>query len=712
MKLTTILPLLAAFAAGCGQNQPSGARDPLEGAAAGCNVLLITMDTTRADHLGCYGMSAAKTPNLDALAASGARFDACYSQAPITLVSHSTLMTGVYPPEHGVRDNGSYALGPELPVLAETFRKKGYRTGGFVACQVLDRRYGLQRGFEAFDDEMPEGPGGARFHDRPADRVCAPALAWLDEVASQRFFGWVHLFDPHAPYDPPEAYLAAADGSAYDGEISYMDQHVGLLLGKLREKGALDRTLVIAVADHGESLGDHGYDWHALLVYRGIMRVPLIISLPGKIQAGVATQVVGVVDMAPTIYALMGWKPPGAMSGRGLLPLLRGERLPPRAVYGESHFGYENFGWAKLQFVVDDDYHYIRAPEPELFDLRVDPGETSNLAATDRARRDQLEAALATMESEMRKRDAVGVALDAEAIESLRALGYVGGAGADPPPDAILPDPKKMIDVELAYRRAQSLLGFRQPMAVIEMMEPAVERSPHSFCLVELLGKAYAGAGMHEFAQATLLNALALNPRAADTWEFLARVLGARGDLPGAVRACRQALDLFPEHRIARESLAHLESEAEQQRTRIGALREQCAQSPGGEACLALGRELARAGEAPEALETLGRLQDSEARMTLAWLLATAPDEGLRDGPRAVRLARQAIETDGETPLALDTLAAALAETGEYDEAVMVAVRGVQQAASGDEALAASIERRMRLYRAGQAYHQPGAVDN
>jgi arylsulfatase A-like enzyme/Flp pilus assembly protein TadD len=717
-RLLAVAALGLTLLTGCRQTPgASPAREPLFGAAAGCNVLLITMDTTRADRIGCYGFAQARTPNLDGLAGAGVRFEACFSQAPITLVSHATLMTGTYPPEHGVRDNARYALGPELPVLAEIFQKRGYRTAGFVACQVLDRRYGLQRGFEVFKDQMARSPEGRPFHDRPGGMVTEEVLAWLDTVAGGPFFGWAHFFDPHAPYTPPKPFLDSAGGSAYDGEIAFMDEQIGKLLAKLREKAMLDRTLVIAVADHGESLGEHGYNWHALLVYHGIMRVPLILSLPGRIpQGAVVPQVVGVVDVAPTLLDLMGWETPGEMSGRSLAATLRGQALPPRPIYGESDFPYENFGWAKLRFLVDEQWKYIRAPEPELFEWRTDPGELKNRAAEALERLKDYEDALASLEGAMRRRESVSVALDAETIEAMKSLGYVGGASGDPPPDAELPDPKRMVDVEEAFRRAESLLGFRRPLAAIELMAPAVERSPRSFALLELLGKAYAGAGLQELAHKTLLDALAAQPRSADTWEFLSRVLEIRGALPAAVKACEKALELFPEHQAAQRTLPRLRQADGDQAARIDQLHKDYAAHPDDATCLALSEELARRGATGEAIQTLRRRVGdaplpAELANLLAWLLATSPQPALRDGGEAARLARLACET-APTAGALDTLGAALAEAGQYDEAAETALRALQAARSvGDDALAAAVERRLGLYRAGKPYRTPGGSE-
>jgi len=711
----TLLPVLVmTLGGGCGDEDRVGAGDG-RGIASGCNVLLITLDTTRADRLGCYGWTRAVTPTLDALAHSGVRFEKVYAQAPITLPSHVTMMTGTYPPEHGVRDNGRYALGPELTTLAEVFQRHGYRTAAFIACQVLDSRYGLARGFEVYDDRMPLRTPDQAFYDRPADRVCDNVLSWLPSARGGPFFCWVHLFDPHAPYTPPAEYLDQA-GSPYDGEVAFMDANISRLIEWLRANELLANTLVIAVADHGESLGEHGYGFHALLVYDGIMRVPLIFSLPGRLPADVTrTGIVRVVDVMPTILDLMGWETPPEVSGESLLAALSGEETAQRAAYVESDFPFESFGWSKLRSLVEERWKYIRAPRRELYDLLADPGELRNLAETQTSIVKRMEKRLGELEQRMQRRTAVAVEVDTDTMRALRGLGYVGGGAPAGAPTANLKNPADMVDVVDDFRRAETLLDARRALEVIELMEPAAECSPESFVIVELLARAYAGAGILECAQGLLHEALAIRPEAPGPLIMLARVYDARGAAAQAIEACSKVLEYEPDHQEARNLLPALQRALERQEQRLGELRQRFRAGPESvDTCLSLARALLGAGQTGEALDVLRaglarNPDDARLASELAWQLATTPADELRNGAEAVRLARTLCREAGESRAdLLDTLGAALAEAGQFEQAADAARRAGNLAKeAGQQALSIVIARRLRLYQAQRPYRSP-----
>ena len=314
-----MLVLLCGLASGCGRQCTRGS------SLTGDNVLLITLDTTRADRLGCYGYARAATPALDALARRGTLFERALAQVPMTLPSHATLLTGRYPREMGIRLNEQAALGRDHPTLASVFKGQGYRTGAFVAAFVLDSRYGLDRGFEVYDDDVGEG-----VLMRRANEVTNRALAWLEGVKKQPFFVWIHYFDPHKPYEPPEAFLGVG-ADAYDGEIAFVDTEVARLTKWLEAQHLTDRTLVVVAGDHGESLGEHGEHGHAMFLYETNLHVPLLLAHPrlGKPGARVAT-VVELADVFRTILDLFGWRIPDALISRSLAPALRGQPLEPQ----------------------------------------------------------------------------------------------------------------------------------------------------------------------------------------------------------------------------------------------------------------------------------------------------------------------------------------------------------------------------------------------
>ena len=715
-----ILPVVTAFAlviaaVGCERQELSqGAASglSLRGQAAGCNLLLITLDTTRADRLGCYGWEDAHTPHLDALAESGTRFEQAYSHVPITLPSHANLLTGTRPPENGVRGHGYYALGTELPTLAEYFRRADYRTGAFVSATVLDSRYGLDRGFETYDDEMVRTSTGEWRSQRPADVVCDRALAWLRQVGHEQFMCWVHFFDPHTPYEAPPSYVSKTS-HPYDAEVAFADANVGRLVDWLRADSLLAKTLIVVVADHGESLGEHGYEWHSLLVYEAEMRVPLVFSLPGRLPAGrTAPGLAAVSDVMPTVLELMGWPIPAAVAGRSLAPVLDGQAPVDRKVYGETDYPYESFGWSKLRSLIDARWKYIRAPAIELYDRSTDRGDLHNVADAHPEVAARMERELAAMEGDMSQRAGGSVDLDAKTAAALRSLGYIGGAGPSAADSAGLKNPRDMVQIVHDFRKAEFLLATEQVEEAVALVEPAVKLSPESFVLVELLGRAYGTAGYLEPGQRLLTRAVELNPRSANTYQLLARVLGMRERFGPCIQACQKALELDPDNNAAAKTLSLAQGYLLQRRREI----EQCradleAQPQSVKLCLRLNHLLDTMGQDQERYAVLGRglehhpdsasLADAMAR-----LLATSWEAQLRNGGEAVRLARLACEASNEqNPDHLATLAAAYAEAGRFEEALRTARRARDLYAQvGDQRSAGILRLQIEIFEADQPY--------
>ena len=359
-------------------------RQPAPAPAAprgGLSVLLVTLDTTRADRLGCYGHAAAKTRYLDRLAAEGTRFETVIAPAPITLPSHSSILTGLYPFEHGVRNNGNFYLDARHPTLASVLKARGYRTGAFVSSFILDRRYGLDRGFDVYDDRM-EGEYSQVLTlqaERRGDRTALALGRFIDERAKEPqtpFFAWLHLYDPHEPYRPPHPFRDMFAHDLYDGELAFVDAILASVLDRLRGAGLLDRTLVVVTADHGESLGEHGETTHSMFVYEGAIRVPLLLWRPGLVPAGqVVREPVRLVDVSPTILELLGERPLATPHARSLVPLVEGRSTgaaPP--AYSETLLPKFYMNWAPLRALRDGRYKLIDAPRPELYDLQADPG--------------------------------------------------------------------------------------------------------------------------------------------------------------------------------------------------------------------------------------------------------------------------------------------------------------------------------------------------
>jgi arylsulfatase A-like enzyme/Flp pilus assembly protein TadD len=562
--LKLLVPLAAAFLlflAGCSAG--GGGAAPPE------SLLLVTLDTVRADHLGSYGYAAAETPWLDRLAREGVRFEQASATAPLTLPSHASLLSGLLPPHHGLRNNGAGVFPEGTSTLATLLSGAGYRTGAFVGAFVLDRRFGLGRGFEVYDDEIPRDPtaGVVLEAERPGREVVDRALAWLGQ--DQRpFFLWVHLYDAHAPYVPPSPWRERHPGRPYDGEISSVDEQVGRLLQELEKRGLAGRTAVAVVADHGEGLGEHGELTHGLLLYEPTLRVPFLLRSPDLPAGTVIRTPVSLVDLAPTLAGLLGKSlpAPSAPAGRPLdgrdlsASLRKGEEPAPADVYAEARYP-SLFGWSPLSSLRRREVKYIAAPRPELYDLERDPGETANLAAA-AGEADRLRGFAARLaEIEAGAVETPRGAVDAETRARLAALGYATGSpaprspspGADP---AASPDPKTMVALFQRYERAHNRLKAGETDSALAELEALVAADPANPVFRGDLAQAFRERG-------ELDRALPLYRRAAedaadnpDAWYDLASALQEAGRPGEAREALERALHLDPGRAEAHNTLA------------------------------------------------------------------------------------------------------------------------------------------------------------
>ncbi|MCB9913760.1 MAG: sulfatase-like hydrolase/transferase [Planctomycetes bacterium] len=704
------LACLFLLAAACGGAEESAAPTRARAAApaAGANLLLVTLDTTRADRLGAYGHAAAQTPHLDGLARDGVRFARAYAQVPLTLPSHASLLTGAFPPEHGLHVNGRAALGPELTTLAEVFRVHGYRTGAFVAALALDGSFGLERGFDVYGDDLgPPAADGTPPLKRPGDQVVDEALAWL-RAGDAPFFAWVHLYDPHDPYEPPAGFALA---DPYDGEVAFMDAQIGRLLGWLDAQRLADSTLVVAVADHGESLGEHGEGTHAAFLYEGTQHIPWIVRGPGVTSAGSACDdLVQQVDLFPTVLELFGWPRLAQTSGRSLAPALRGEALAPATVYLESDYCALNFGWSPLRGVVDGRWKLIQAPTRELYDLRADPHEAHDLAAQHPEVVEALQRRLDDLRAGMQAVEAQAVAPTSALVRALSELGYAQGEGDAFGEVAVGRNPMELADVLTLYHQALPLGHQGRAAEMVAPLEEVVRRVPDSAGFQALLGQAYLAADRADDAVAALQRALALDERNAPACYYLGHALEADGRTEDAAHSFERALELNPRSVLARRDLGRLLLRSGQPERGLAELRAALADDPDsvagwtefGDACAGLGRWV----DARAALERAHELAPGDDALAgfLAWVLATAPDAEARDGARALALA-EPLARATPTANALDTLAAAYAELGRWAEAVSAANAALERAAAeGDEALARGVRERLAGYEAQRPF--------
>src|SRR3984893_12976920 len=416
------------------------------------NVVLITIDTLRADHLGCYGYKQIKTPNIDGLAADGVRFESAFAVVPVTLPSHSSMLTGTYPMLSGMHDFSGNKLSPLQPTLASVLKQAGYQTGAVIGAAVLDSRFGLNQGFDFYYDHFDFSRLDETNLDemeRPGNVVADEALDWLGKNSQKKFFLWMHLYDPHFPYHPPEPYRREYATQPYDGEIAFADEQVGRLLRFLKEKGIYQNTVIVLCGDHGESLGEHGEKTHGFFIYNATMHVPLIIRLsesrlPENAPARTLADPVPLVDLMPTILDAVGLEIPSQVQGRSLLPELRGGRTEPgrsdqagrsRVLYGETFLPRIHFNRWKLRGSENTKYHFIDAPRPELYDLAKDPGEVHNLFSEKKAVAEEMRAKLVTLihDYSAGKEMAEKTGLDPALMERLKALGYAGFSGGGGP---------------------------------------------------------------------------------------------------------------------------------------------------------------------------------------------------------------------------------------------------------------------------------------
>jgi arylsulfatase A-like enzyme/Flp pilus assembly protein TadD len=532
-------------------------------------VLIVTIDTLRADRLGSYGYPLARTPNLDRLAKEGVRCTDAIAAAPITLPSHASIFTGLLPPAHGVRDNGAYALGDGAVTLAERLKAAGYETRAFVSALVLNRRYNLVQGFDGYDDDLwaEDAPKLFLIRDRAAPRTAERAVRWLkerEESSDKPFFLWVHFFDPHQPYEAPPAERVLSP-TPYDAEVAVADRGVGALLAELERQDVLDDTLVVATADHGESLGEHREKTHAVFIYDATVRVPLLWRWPGRFPKGKVYQgPVRSVDIVPTVLAAL--KLPGGEKTQGvdLLPAFRGEAAPPSLPqYSESLLSESGFGMAPLHGVRLDGFKWIRAPRPEVYDLRKDPRELVNLYPGEArlARRLDRELSRLLEESARRALPARNNPMDRETLEMLQALGYLAPAGQRAGVSGLDPlDPKDGIVLYDKLEQARHLAQREEWAASEALLREILEVTPANLSARNVLALARLRQGDLVGARDEYLRSLALDPGQFRVYGMLGSIELLKGDLDEAERYFRQGLEITPAFVEAMSNLGMIEA--------------------------------------------------------------------------------------------------------------------------------------------------------
>ena len=635
------------------------------------NVLLITLDTTRADRLGAYGYAKAKTPNLDSIARNGVRFANAYAQVPLTLPSHSSLMTGTYPLTHGVHNNGAYVLPSGAVTLAKILKDKGLKTAAFVASFSVDSRFGLDKGFDVYDDNFQEGtPFKAVNAERKAEQVYAAFLPWFDNLKDEPFLCWLHFFDPHLPYSPPSPYREQFADRLYDGEVAYMDYLIGRVMRKLMDRNLLGKTLIVVAGDHGESFGEKGESGHGIFLYDNVLRVPLLLYAENHLPPGkVVESRVRLIDVLPTILDLMNLPKPEAVQGQSLLPYIRRKEKSDLDSYIETSYPKENYGWAPLVGLISGAWKYIRAPKEELYDLKADPGEDKNVfvsagrtAADLKKRLDELIRAAVVPGVSAKQ------ALTTEEIARLRSLGYVDYS--DPTARGAAADPKDKVEelkmIQDAERfefegNFQAAAGLQEKMlalrpgaassyiglalararlkdfdAAVAVLKRGIEKIPNSELLMTRLGYTFLVMGRLPDALAQMEKVLELNPRSIDGLTAMSVLLDGTGRKDEARTFFEKALAVEPENQFLRTSY---------------------------------GQNLASAGRAAEAIDVFTKLTRDFPTNGQAWQLLGVTYAMARDFDKAIDSLKQVLYIKS-VPQTYYYLAMAYKEKGDLAEAV------------------------------------------
>ncbi len=753
------------------------------------NVILISIDTCRADHLSCYGYPLKTTPNIDALAQESLIFSNAYAPAPITRPSHSSMFTGNIPPYHGVHDNADHKLGETNVTLAELLGKNGFATGAVISAFVMDSQFGLDQGFDYYNDSIEKplnGPNNPN-NERRAEETTRFALKWLNSHKEENLFLFIHYFDPHQLYEPPEAFASKFHDNLYAGEIAYTDHCIGQVLEELKDLGLYESSLIIITSDHGEMLGEHGEYTHSYYIYESALKVPLIIKFPGNSKSKIADDPVGLIDIVPTICSVMGIETPPHVQGKDL-SFYFSDTLPvtqSRHLYCESFYP-TKYSANSLLGVVSDSWKYIQTSRPELYDLKNDPGEINNLVTKQpqqaRILQDRLRQVL---EESVRGEDLGNKApLDEKTRSRLESLGYLSSMGVDENYefDQGKEDPKDLIAFHRMsaesyefiarkyYRKAKILCnkmiqerpqyldayyqlaliareqgdftGVVSSLARVVDLKPDEARAHRELggTLLKLnrideavkhlnealrfnanhhdvygnLGFALIQQRKYDQATINLKKALEIKPDFAEAHNDMGRIMALQGRFEEAATHFSEALETKPAFVEARTNLGNIYfamgriDNAVEQYLEAVSLRPDHAAAHYG-----LGNALASQGSMGKGIEhltTAVRLNpnDLNALNNLAWILATNKIPEYRNGLKAVQLAEHAGKLTGHKhPLFLDTLAAAYAEAGRFENAKRTAQKGVELSRkAGRVKWEEGIKGRLKLYESNQAFYE------
>ncbi|MFZ9034351.1 MAG: sulfatase-like hydrolase/transferase [Anaerohalosphaeraceae bacterium] len=682
------------------------------------NVVLISMDTTRSDHLSCYGIYKNVTPNIDALANEGALFKHMYSPVPLTLPAHSSMLTGVHPPRHGVHDNLKYQLNDSNVTLAEILKDKGFATGAVISAFILDSRFGLDQGFDSYSDEFEEKLD-SHISQRRGEESTKHAISWIDKNRDNPFFLFLHYYDPHAPYDPPEPFKSKIL-HPYFAEIAYTDHCIGQVIDRLKALGLYESTLIVVTADHGEMFGEHKEQTHGYFIYNGNIKVPLIIKAPGINQATVVEDFAGTVDIVPTICSLLGIDPPEQVQGKDLTPYLRQHKVtdnPELSLYSESMLP-TKYGGNSLLGLITGGYKYIQTTRPELYDLINDPKESVNLlddqSQRGRIMQDQLKQVL---EESVLEEVESSLELDTEAIRRLESLGYLAGDSVEEEFsfDQEKTDPKDLIEYHTDMSKIQGMIQHEEFDQAEEIcLKLIAQNNTETFPrLCRFMVSIAKKKNDYKMATKFIREVIELYPQDPSTYIEYGRALFELGDKKKASEQLQIAYDLQPESVVNCFNIAKAFYDGSRPDDAIGYCRKALEIDPDFIlARTSLADTLVKIGKLEPAVEqyyeVLKRDETNlEALNALAWIQATYRHDTLYSPEEALRLALLACEINSQRAELQDTLAAAYAANRQFEGAAKTAQKAIELATEqGNDPLAGRIGNRLKIYQSGRSLRE------
>jgi len=636
------------------------------------NILLVTFDTVRADHVGYAVGRPGLTPMLDALAERGVWFSTCFASQPLTLPSHTSIMTGLEPYHHGVRNNGTYVVPPDVETLAERLGQTDYVTHAIVSAFVLDSQFGLDQGFDSYDDDLSAGPQQKMFmfKEVPATETASKAIRWLQQgrPPDEPFFLWLHFFDPHADYQPPAQVAAHFPGQPYRAEIAYADLELGRILASLEDLGLIEKTLVVFTSDHGESLGEHGERTHGIFVYDATTKVPLLLAGPGVPTGDRVDDLVRTIDIVPTILDLLGLGGESDLDGASLQPLWNGDH-EERTAYSETLMPRLNFGWSELRSLRDDRYKVIEAPRPEAYDLNSDPGELTDLRAAGNAPSESAELASGlegiTAADPFARGEHQPVEISGATRDKLAALGYVT-SHSEGEHRGRRPDPKDRIDYWERFQSAQDMMRAGDYELARAAIQDLLEVDPDNVVAMGSLANALARTGHEDQALEVYRRMMTLDPNRETAYLGAARILRKRGSFEDASELAKAVIEMQPSDPNGYVALGDtlleqgLFAEAEVLFRKALEIDPHSMLAVSG-----LGNCLNRAGRVREAAELLREAREHDPSNHAVTYNLAVVSEHMGDEAAALALYRQAIRLDPEHSMSWNNLGSLLNRLGD-----------------------------------------------